>query len=206
MIKKYKKKPVVIEALLFNGQNHSELVEFMNINAFDTFPDTPFPIETLEGIMMANKGDYIIKGVKGEFYPCKPDIFKETYDEVRVMGLTAKEVLINELIKELKNKGISRKGISDGWHTFGELYYHRMILTAVIANTYKDDAWKSKQHHDGTMFEDSFIIGFDTPKGQYSYHYHLDDWELFEVKELEYAPVYDGHKPSDIERLISLLK
>ena len=112
---------------------------------------------------------------------------------------------INKEILELKEKGISRKNISDGWHTFEELYYHRMILFSVILNQNKEISWKAKKHHDGTMFDDdSFICGIETPKGQYTYHYKLKYWDKFDVKELEYAPRYDGHKPKDITRLFSL--
>lgn len=113
---------------------------------------------------------------------------------------------INNLILEGKEQGFSTKGISDKWHTFGDLYYHRMILTCVILKNYPSLSWKSKQHHDGTMLDDSFIVGINTPRGQYSYHYHLDHWGLFNnVRELDKAPMYDGHKPEDITRLISLL-
>ena len=113
---------------------------------------------------------------------------------------------VNKLILEGKEQGFSTKGISDKWHTFGELYYHRMILTYLILKTYPDLSWKSKQHHDGTMFDDSFIVGINTPKGQYSYHYNLKFWELFDkIKEIEKAPEYDGHKPDDVDRLLSLI-
>lgn len=95
--------------------------------------------------------------------------------------------------------------MSDGYHSFNELYYHRMMLFSVICNTYKDIAWKSWKHDDGTMFDDYFIVGIDTEEGQYSYHYHKDNWDMFNVKELEYAPEWDGHKPSDITRLLNLL-
>lgn len=112
---------------------------------------------------------------------------------------------INKEIIKLKEQGISRKGISDGWHTFEELYYHRMVLFSVILNQNKSISWKAKKHNDGTMFgDDSFICGIETPEGQYTYHYHLDYWDNFDVKELEYAPEYDGHKPKDITRLFSL--
>ena len=110
---------------------------------------------------------------------------------------------INNLILYAKSQGISTKDISDEWHTFGDLYYHRMILTLALMRQNKDKAWKSKQHHDGTMFEGSFICGIDTPEGQYSYHYDLEHWDLFNVKELEKAPEYDGHKPEDVTRLLS---
>lgn len=89
---------------------------------------------------------------------------------------------------------------------FKELYYHRMILFSIICNQNKNIAWKSKLHHDGTMFnKDSFICGIQTPEGQYTYHYKLEYWDMFDIKELEYAPEYDGHKPSDISRLTSIL-
>lgn len=95
--------------------------------------------------------------------------------------------------------------ISDGYHTFEELYYHRMILFAVICNLHKDRAWKSWKHHDGTMYDDYFIVGITTPKGQYSYHYHKDYWDIFNVIEVDSAPKWDGHKPEDITRLLSLI-
>lgn len=112
---------------------------------------------------------------------------------------------INAQIKELLQQGISRKEISDGYHTFDELYYHRMILFSIICNQNKDKAWKSKLHADGTMFdEDSFVCGIETPEGQYTYHYKLDYWDMFKIKELDLAPEWDGHQPKDITRLLSL--
>ena len=94
---------------------------------------------------------------------------------------------------------------SDGYHTFNELYYHRMMLFSVICNQNKEIAWKSKLHDDGTMFDDYFIVGIETPQGQYTYHYHLDYWDMFDVKELGKAPKWDGHKPEDITRLLTLI-
>lgn len=85
-MKKYRKKPVVIEAVCFDGKNHKEVQAFFNNHqgadglSF-TMGDSVY-IQTLEGTMTASKGDYIIKGISGEFYPCKPDIFAKTYDEV----------------------------------------------------------------------------------------------------------------------------
>lgn len=95
--------------------------------------------------------------------------------------------------------------ISDGYHTFDELYYHRMMLFAVICNTYKDKAWRSLRHHDGTMYDSYFIVGIETPKGQYSYHYHVRNWNMFDVNVLPYAPEWDGHQPKDVNRLLSLI-
>lgn len=108
---------------------------------------------------------------------------------------------INKKIELLEDKS----KISDGSHTFKELYHHRAILFSIICNTYKNQSWKSWKHDDGTMFEDYFVVGVTTEQGKYSYHYHKDYWKYFEVKELTYAPVWDGHKPSDIERLFTLL-
>ena len=111
---------------------------------------------------------------------------------------------INQALIELRDAGVSRKDISDGYHTFDELYHHRMVLFSIICNQNKDIAWKSKLHHDGSMFNDSFIVGIDTPEGQYTYHYHLKFWDTYDVKELDKAPEYDGHQPSDITRLLSI--
>lgn len=102
---------------------------------------------------------------------------------------------------EVENKG----EISDGYHTFNELYYHRMMLFAVLCNATKEHSWKSWKHSDNTMYDDYFIVGITTPKGDYSYHYHKDHWDMFDVKELDNAPVWDGHEPKDIDRLFSLL-
>ena len=85
---KYRKKPVIIEAIQFedNSDRIIEIHEFMGgdtirVNYEDK--DNPYlKIETLEGIMKASVGDYIIKGVNGEFYPCKPDIFEKTYERM----------------------------------------------------------------------------------------------------------------------------
>lgn len=114
---------------------------------------------------------------------------------------------INKTILELRDRRVSRKKISDGYHTFEELYYHRMMLFSTILNQNKEISWKAKKHCDGTMFgENSFICGIETPEGQYTYHYNLEFWDMFQVKEFNFAPKYDGHTPSDITRLLSLLK
>ena len=83
---KYRKKPVVIEALQFFDDvdtltNLSRFINDQDLRFSYEDPENPkLKIETLEGVMEASVGDYIIKGVKGEFYPCKPDIFLATYD------------------------------------------------------------------------------------------------------------------------------
>ena len=83
---KYRKKPVVIDAIQFDGWNWRECYQFMSNEALWFTCDMRFEekieIITLEGVMTASVGDYIIKGVQGEFYPCKPDIFEATYELV----------------------------------------------------------------------------------------------------------------------------
>lgn len=83
---KFRKKPVVVEAEQFTDENKDMVFNFVTCNKYPTTDENDKPtltIQTLEGDMTAQLGDWIIKGVQGEFYPCKPDIFKETYEEVQ---------------------------------------------------------------------------------------------------------------------------
>lgn len=91
MAKQYRKKPVVIEAMLWDGTatGAGPVINWiLDWDGTATWRDRFEPngncirIATLEGVMTASPGDYIIRGVQGEFYPCKPDIFEATYDEV----------------------------------------------------------------------------------------------------------------------------
>ena len=95
---------------------------------------------------------------------------------------------------------------SDGYHTFNELYHHRAVLFYVIVKAFPGRAWKARQHHDGTMYSGMFIVGIDTPEGQASYHYDIAPyWDMFECRELERAPEWDGHTPAQaIERIRKL--
>ena len=98
--------------------------------------------------------------------------------------------------------------LSSGFHTFNELYDHRAKLFAVICNSHKDIAWKSKLHDTGDMYDNMFIVGVSTPDGQATYHYDFKTyWDLFNVRELKKAPKYDGHTPTDaINRILDLSK
>jgi len=90
MIKKYRKKPVVVEAVEWTGHNLKEIFDFTGVNGsakhllwaelVELVENDGLKIFTLEGAMKATIGDYIIKGVQDECYPCKPDIFKATYE------------------------------------------------------------------------------------------------------------------------------
>ena len=87
---KFRKKPVVIEAVKWTGENLREVIKFTGLHPFankwtweeyaEVVRKDGLKIFTTEGPLMATIGDWIIKGVKGEFYPCKPDIFEATYD------------------------------------------------------------------------------------------------------------------------------
>ena len=83
---RYRKKPVIIEAMRFDGKNRREVLSFIYPNMSEAglhgaeVMRLPIVIGTLEGDMTANPGDWIIRGVLGEFYPCKPDIFAATYE------------------------------------------------------------------------------------------------------------------------------
>ncbi len=93
---KYRKKPVVIEAIQWTGENHREMYDFLRLD-MEGIVMSPYGvnfyidhtkveggliIKTLEGEHIASIGDFIIKGVNGEFYPCKPDIFHKTYEPI----------------------------------------------------------------------------------------------------------------------------
>ena len=79
---KYRKKPVIVEAIQWKGDNWEELEDFGSERHIISNPDGTLTVETLEGNHTTNKGDWIIRGIKGEVYPCKPDIFQKTYEEV----------------------------------------------------------------------------------------------------------------------------
>jgi hypothetical protein len=90
--------------------------------------------------------------------------------------------------------------VSDGYHTFNELYAHRCSLFAALMLAYKDLSWISKLHDDGTMFDGWFIAGMNLPSGVITYHLPVDQfWDKVSgISELERAPLWDGHTPNDV--------
>lgn len=86
MARLYRKRPVVIEAVRWTGTADAlaELRSFTDssVHVITHAGSTTVEIHTLEGVMTASLGDWIIKGIAGEFYPCKPDIFEESYEKV----------------------------------------------------------------------------------------------------------------------------
>ena len=107
---------------------------------------------------------------------------------------------IKDLRKILDQESVG--DYTDGFHSFNELYHHRAVLFAALCKERSEDAWKSRLHSDGSMFDSYFIVGLNTPLGQFTYHYHKDYWDMFDVKEVSRAPEWDGHTSKDVERLL----
>jgi hypothetical protein len=132
------------------------------------------------------------------------------YTQDQLDGASIIRSLLSQTLQALPG-GTSE--ISDGHHTFGELYDHRRALTAVLAASAGSmgDAWRSKAHHpdDDPMFEGGyFIVGIVLPTGTITYHYKLKHWDDFAaVPELEHAPKWDGATPDDtVTRLLELAR
>lgn len=104
---RYRKRPVVIEAVRWFGGNTREILSFCGGDAYEK--NGALCIDTLEGTLRASVGDYIIKGVNGEVYPCKPDIFAATYEaEKRRTADTIQTV--EEILKRGNDAEIRRRG------------------------------------------------------------------------------------------------
>ena len=95
--------------------------------------------------------------------------------------------------------------ISDGYHTFDELYAHRHHLFTALMLSNPSISWVAKKHDDGTMFDGYFIAGMNLPTGPITYHMPISMWEIFtriEFNTNEFAPKWDGHTSEDaLERL-----
>lgn len=97
--------------------------------------------------------------------------------------------------------------ISDGYHTFNELYEYRLLYNAALFNEFAEkglyNVHKSKRHSDGEIpFGDPnwFIVMATLPTGQISNHYEIKDWDLFNIPERYVADAWDGHSPSDVAK------
>ena len=115
------------------------------------------------------------------------------------------DVMDAPTIIEMPDTGIG--DLSDGYHTFNGLYEQRAILFAALVKAYKDKSWKSHRHEDGEPCFGGgwFIVGIDTPKGSYTYHYEDKHWDMFDCMELEKGKHWDGHTEKDAkDRLLSL--
>ena len=122
------------------------------------------------------------------------------YDRLMSGGKKA----IEETCKAFKISDIGE--FSDGFHTFNTLYHQRAVLFATLVNTYSSHSWKSYRHEDGQICFGGgwFIVGIDTPKGSYTYHYENKYWDMFNCQTYENAKHGDGHTDDDVERLLTL--
>lgn len=113
-----------------------------------------------------------------------------------------------DALKQAPSEDEDMGEVSDGYHTFNQLYHQRAILFATIVNQNKYIAWKSYKHSDGKYCFDKngewFVVGIDTPEGSYTYHYSKEYWDYFDCKELPCGKVWDGHTEKDVTRLLSL--
>jgi hypothetical protein len=90
---KYRKKPIIVDAILWDGGNWDEIEKFSPYGILYDYPAhrQSLSIKTLEGEMTANKGDMIVKGIQGEIYPVKPDIFNATYERIIPQPIAKRE-------------------------------------------------------------------------------------------------------------------
>jgi hypothetical protein len=137
----------------------------------------------------------------------KAEIEKGTPD--KVVLLVYRDIILS-LIDSLQQEETDMGEVSDGYHTFNELYYYRMLYNAAFFNLLPEE-WvhKSKKHHDGEECFGGgwFIVMANLPTGQISNHYELKYWDLFKVPEKEIADEWDGHTPQEAaERLYKYLQ
>ena len=209
----------------YSGRISKEVERYFSLITMPYVPPSkPIVIYTEDFLFDEKNGDFDTQGI---FYAIDGDtgsrtdidiflaerdgvmesITKEEYIERRKnriegsMNISHSAMPSLESVQSQVNRLSDPGKLSDGFHTFDELYYHRMMLFSIICNTHKDVAWKSWKHADGTMYDDMFIVGLSLPNGDYSYHYDKEFWDRFDVKELANAPEWDGHKPEDIDRL-----
>ena len=116
-------------------------------------------------------------------------------------GVSYSKEQIEELKENLNNLLDSiqpQENKKDKYHTMDDLYDHRTVLFALVVSKFPEISWKSYRHSDGTSENGWFIAGMETPYGQISYHQKLIYWNIFQCKELERAPEYDGHTPGHV--------
>lgn len=96
--------------------------------------------------------------------------------------------------------------LSDGFHTFNQLYHQRAMLFSVIVNQNKEKAWKTHCHENGEPCFGGgwFLVTIDTPAGAYGYHYEDKYWDIFDCEEIEKAKPWDGYTEKNVDRLWTL--
>lgn len=142
------------------------------------------------------------------------DIAKEYHSEMGDMPCPYDEDFYQETEEYLSNISLPQdvSDVSDGYHTFNELYEFRKLYNAAFFNELAKNGYnvvKSKRHNDGEECFGGgwFIVMAELPTGQISNHYELKDWDLFRCDEVETSPKWDGHTPKDvIDRITKYLK
>ena len=141
-VQKYTKKTVTIEAVQFTKDNIENVLNFLSANpepnkqvfgfSHDTFD---LQINTLEGVHKATLGDYIIKGIKGEFYPCKPDIFELTYDKAPETFLDRLEIEYRELSEKCTK--LNDFILSAGFYKLDKENQYLLTVQEKLMNSYR---------------------------------------------------------------------
>lgn len=205
---KYKNKLLSIEAVRWNGLNVDEVknlvddiskISIIKIGKARYFNLYCFPVCYVrlneQFYTEVSIGDYIVKDETGNIYTCKEDLFNKIYERVD-----------DPSEDDMGN-------VSDGYHTFDELYRYRMLYNAAFFNELakKGDikVCKSHRHYDGEECFGGgwFIVMAELPTGQISNHYENRHWELFNIPELDTAWEWDGHTPNEAaDRIESYLK
>lgn len=112
---------------------------------------------------------------------------------------------INEMVEQLSSE--EKQQVSDGYHTFAELYEHRIILYITLCRELPVECWKSKVHSDGSVWDGWFLLGINKKAGeQITYHLPVKYWnECWFAETLDKAPEFDGHTSQDVlKRLMEL--
>jgi hypothetical protein len=105
-----------------------------------------------------------------------------------------------KVVIECENTG----SISDGYHTFDELYAHRIMLFLCLMKFNRDISWRSRIHYDGTSFDGWFIAGMNLSSGNITYHIPDKFWNMInDIQTLEKAPEWDGHTSEDVIRRLN---
>lgn len=122
---RFRKKPIIIDAIQFTGKNSADIHEFCGNAAREPVGTDIMEIVTLEGVMVASPKDWIIRGVKGEFYPCKPDVFEKTY----------------ELVEKGMNKKTAR-ALKKGYREAGQIYWTDEMTKIIKAKNLELTAYR----------------------------------------------------------------
>jgi len=178
----------------------------------------PYPGDYINAVVdlfdgnYASYGGFVVRQAHGfsiSRFPIDPIVFNvngELQPHITDVTVIRNHKIIFSYSKDNSNNSTpdNSGSISDGYHTFDELYYYRMLYNAMAVNMlYRDNfipVFKSKKHHDGTPCFDGryFIVQMELPTGYVANHYELKYWDLFNVSEQEKAPIeYDGSTPDE---------